>query len=112
MIQQGRRWFTARGEPDVKPGQVVRLRSSARDPGFLITVDAVVQADAGWRVVFRRGDCTEHYRFLAWSGDASGGDDSSRGYTEEYWRSMLDEPEAVSDSWLQRFSESANVGGG
>lgn len=109
MIRKGRRWFVVPNEPRFRAGRVVRLRSSRRDPGFYITVRDVEQDPSGWRVTFSAGDCTEHVRLLAWSGDASGGGDAARGYTEEWFKSMQDEPEGVDDWWLRKFGERARA---
>lgn len=104
MVRRGRPWFPLAKYPNLKPGRVVRLRSSRRDPGVPVTVRAVVPDGERWRVLVRLGDCTEHLRLLSWSGSAGSGEDGDRGYTEEWHRSMQDEPEAVSDSWLKRWA--------
>jgi hypothetical protein len=105
MIRKGRTYFTLPDEPAFTVGSVLHLRSSRRDPGFGVTVADISPHKGMWRVVVRMGDCTEHYRFLAWSGASSGRD--ARGYTETWELSMRDEPEAVSDQWLTRFREAA-----
>lgn len=43
----------------------------------------------------------ERVRFLNWTG-RKGGD-----YTDEFWKSMRDEPEPVDDDWLKEFGKRA-----
>jgi len=105
MLRRGRRWFEVAEHPQLREGTTARLRSSKRDPGLLVTVDRIVPHDGSWRVLVRLGDCTEHVRLLSPSGSAGSGEDAERGYSEESWRAMDDEPEAVSDSWLKRFAD-------
>jgi|SRR5581483_4750263 len=105
MLRRGRRWFEVSKRPRLREGGTVRLRTSKRDPGFVVTVDRVVELYGSWRVVVRPGDCTEHVRLMSWSGSAGSGEGAERGYTEDSWRAMQDEPEAVEDSWLRRFAE-------
>lgn len=105
MIKRGRLWFKTDQKPDLAENQVVRLRSSRRDPGFNVTISTVaLEPDNRWRVTFRLGDCIEHPRWLAWSGNASSSE-AARGYTDDWWQSMREpDSEAVSDWWLNKFA--------
>lgn len=108
LLNGGMRYFDVALRPKtLREGRPVRLRTSKRDPGTLFTVDRIFQFEGRWRIVVRKGDCTEHTKLLTWSGRMGSGEDSEHGYTEDSWRAMQDEPEAVDGSWLKQFREAA-----
>lgn len=98
LLRRGRRWFTVSSHPGWKEGDVVRLRNSARDEPFVITVSRI-QEDAGrFRVEFLPGDLRADDVFIA-----AGWPD----YTNDPFRAMPGEPPPMPETRDERKSRTA-----
>jgi len=98
LLKRGRRTFHLPTHPGWEPGRVVRLRTSARDEGLLVTILDIVEDAGGFKVSFAPGDTRSHDVYIA-----AGWPD----YTSDSFRAMEGEGQPIPEDAAERKSRTA-----